>query len=262
MNTICIYDYDLYQNNFGNIYIVECLINKLLYVGQTVNKIEKRWKKHINDSNRNTDNTYFHNALRKYGSENFKVHVIPLKILNRDELNRLEMEFISLFNTTNRMCGYNISLGGTFNVSLLPEVRNKISKNNCMHVQENRVKNQSSQLKKAVKSISLTGIVNFFPSTCEAARYLKLSQGNIVNVLKGRNKTVKGYSFSYASTTEDMNYISSVSISKKILCINDGKIFETISAIAKYYHINKTSVKNVLSGNQLDTKHLIFKYVE
>src|ERR1035441_9478323 len=99
---IVIYNHESYETNFGNIYIVECSLNKLLYVGQTVNKIEKRWKKHIIAANKKYDNTYFHNAIRKYGEDKFNVYVIPLKISSKEELNLLEEEFIKLYQTTDR----------------------------------------------------------------------------------------------------------------------------------------------------------------
>ena len=52
----------------GKIYKYTNLINNKIYIGQTIQPLEERHKKHISQLN---DNTYFHRAIKKYGIENF-----------------------------------------------------------------------------------------------------------------------------------------------------------------------------------------------
>lgn len=67
-------------------YIVYKITNKLngkVYIGQTTEGIEKRWKRHC--GYQINDGTYFHNAIKKYGAENFTIEIID-KAKNQEEL--------------------------------------------------------------------------------------------------------------------------------------------------------------------------------
>ena len=96
------------------------------YIGQAVSMIGNkiwgtygRWKNHIYKAFKNklykgeTENSgscrYLDCALRKYGSNNFKVEV--LIICNKKLLNMHETKFISLYNTL-APNGYNLTEGG------------------------------------------------------------------------------------------------------------------------------------------------------
>lgn len=58
-----------------------------------------------------SDNRYFLNAIRKYGASNFKLEQIDTTS-SIEELKQKEINYIKLYNSTNREIGYNISLGG------------------------------------------------------------------------------------------------------------------------------------------------------
>lgn len=71
----------------AGIYKITNKINNKLYIGQTHNTIEKRWKEHIQVSNRykktNLDDKYafaIHKAIAKYGVENFDFDIIYERI--------------------------------------------------------------------------------------------------------------------------------------------------------------------------------------
>ena len=77
-------------------YIVYKITNKLngkVYIGQTTEGIEKRWKRHC--GYQINDGTYFHNAIKKYGAENFTIEIID-KAKNQEELNELEFFYINI----------------------------------------------------------------------------------------------------------------------------------------------------------------------
>ena len=79
-------------------YIVYKITNKLngkVYIGQTTEGIEKRWKRHC--GYQINDGTYFHNAIKKYGAENFTIEIID-KAKNQEELNELEFFYINKYN--------------------------------------------------------------------------------------------------------------------------------------------------------------------
>lgn len=91
------------------IYKVTNKIDGKKYVGQTIFSLEKRRRRHINDALSRKGNMYFHNALRKYGPDNFEWIIIhECDII--EELNRLEVYYIGLYDTFKT--GYNMTRGG------------------------------------------------------------------------------------------------------------------------------------------------------
>ena len=90
------------------IYLITNKINGNKYVGQTMYTAQKRWLQHKQLSN--TRNTYFRNAIMKYGVENFKVEILKV-CRTKSEMNRVEKLYIIKLGTL-RPGGYNLTLGG------------------------------------------------------------------------------------------------------------------------------------------------------
>lgn len=51
-------------------------------------------------------------------------------------------------------------------------------------------------------------------------------------------------------------------ISKVIRCLNDGKIFRSGSAAARYYGLNQGNICQVCLGRKTDTKGFRFEYIK
>lgn len=90
----------------GIIYGWYCTITDKWYIGQTVNP-EERFNKHIYLLKK--DNTHFHNALRKYGLNNFVYCILEDNVL-RENLNLKEIEWIEYYDSF--LNGYNLTIGG------------------------------------------------------------------------------------------------------------------------------------------------------
>ena len=85
------------------IYKVTNLINGKVYIGQTTNTIEERFKQH------KKHNKYLLGlAFKKYGTENFKVE--QLEECVAEMLNKREVHWISYYNSYGK--GYNSNPGG------------------------------------------------------------------------------------------------------------------------------------------------------
>lgn len=96
------------------IYKATNLINNKVYIGQTINTLEYRKSQHLRDARLRPRNIYFHNAIHKYGEENFVFEVIDTA--NRiEELNDKEEYWIKFYNSTNEKYGYNLDSGGNNN---------------------------------------------------------------------------------------------------------------------------------------------------
>jgi group I intron endonuclease len=125
----------------GLIYCVHCIPTGKKYIGQTIQALEKRIKRHFCDSEK-TD-YHFHRAIKKYGKENFIFGVI--EECNLEELNSREIYWIDTYNTF--VNGYNSDTGGLNGRLLSEDTKDKI---------RNSLKNRtfaSEHLEKIKKSL-------------------------------------------------------------------------------------------------------------
>ena len=170
---------------------------------------------------------HFYNAIVKYGWENFS-HEIVAEGLCKEEACSIEIELIAQFKSNNRDFGYNATSGGEhythsaesrmkisestrgekhhrYGKHLTEETRRKMSesrKGRCFS-EEHRKNLSQSQLNdpkksKPVAQYSLDGeFVNEYPSSCEASRMTKLSQGHIAECCNGKRRQEGGYKWTY-----------------------------------------------------------------
>lgn len=96
-----------------------------MYIGQSVN-IEKRFYMHKKGYNINK--SYIDRAIMKYGIKNFDFQII--KQCKEKYLDRFEKLYIRVFNTYENNFHYNLTPGGDFCPSKIPEIGKKISKAN------------------------------------------------------------------------------------------------------------------------------------
>lgn len=107
------------------IYKATNLINGKCYIGQSTRELTKRIYEHLYDLKRN--NIYFHNALKKYGKENFKWEVI-YECDDKLILNFMETFKIIVNHSHKSENGYNITWGGNDRPMNIPEISKKLSK--------------------------------------------------------------------------------------------------------------------------------------
>ena len=91
-------------------------INKKCYIGQSVD-IYRRFLSHKNSSfNKKTKdyNSQFHQAIRKYGWDNFDFEIL-IKDVRKEDLNKLEQYYIKLYDSYKN--GYNATIGGSSQTS-------------------------------------------------------------------------------------------------------------------------------------------------
>ena len=92
----------------GQIYgIYSKIEDRIIYVGQTIIGFDKRFKKHLTQSE-SKNRCAIHNKIHKYGQENF--YPILLKECENVDLNTNEIKFIEFFDTYKN--GVNETIGG------------------------------------------------------------------------------------------------------------------------------------------------------
>lgn len=153
----------------GIIYIATCKNNGKSYIGQTIQTINIRKRKHINDSKK--ESTKFYYAVRKYGFNSFKWRIlyngIPYKLLDIAEICA-----IYTYNTYDK--GYNSTLGGgaTLGHKHTAQTKKKMSeakigkklkpftKEHCKKISEAKVGKKHTESAKRKMSMSQVGNTN------------------------------------------------------------------------------------------------------
>lgn len=118
--------------------------NGKCYIGITRQDPKMRWRK---DGSGYIKNTYFWNAIQKYGFENFK-HEILFSGLTKEEAEQKEIELIAFYQSDNRNFGYNIEHGGNSVGKLSDETKKKIALANKNRSPETREKLRNAVLGK------------------------------------------------------------------------------------------------------------------
>lgn len=101
----------------GHIYIIQSKLDDRVYVGQASNPNE-RWRHHKYAA-RKRPSQYIHNAMAKYGIDNFTFQVIETWETDEDT-NEAEVFWIQFFRSRERGCGFNRERGGSMST---PEAR-------------------------------------------------------------------------------------------------------------------------------------------
>lgn len=216
-------------------YCVYAHINKTngkMYVGQTCQRPERRWR----NGKTYRCNPYFYKSIIKYGWNGFD-HIIIASHLTKSEADNFEKLLIAHLDLTNPNMGYNMTKGGEGATGRFPseETRKKLkeakqgSKNTFYgkhHTDETR--RQMSEIAKqrrgekspmygrfgdlnpnsrAVYQIDKNNntIIARFGSAGDAARQLGLCASTITKCLKGKygHKTHGGFKWSYADNKEE-----------------------------------------------------------
>lgn len=93
----------------GSIYLITNLKNGKQYVGQTKRSVSERYAEHIQEALNTKRNLHLYNSIRKYGVENFRLDILEDNV-DEEDLDRLEIYYIGLFDTFHN--GYNNTVGG------------------------------------------------------------------------------------------------------------------------------------------------------
>ena len=204
---------------YGIIYKAMNIVNGKIYIGQTIQFLDKRTRDHIKNALNNKDNSHFHNAIRKYGKENFVWETI-VECNSLEELNKVEIEMIKKYDALEN--GYNLTEGGegTIGFRHTEETKKKMSKShmgekNPMYgkhrhfskktremMSKTRMGSVNAHAKKYVvitlegKKIFGRGLAEF----CRNYKKEKLNYDCMAKVAQGKRKHHKRYKCKYMGT--------------------------------------------------------------
>ena len=211
--------------------IVNC-VNGKIYIGQTIQKLERRMYSHFN---RHTK-TCISKAIQKYGKENFKYEIIDTA-KTREELDDKEIYWIKYYNSLVPN-GYNLELGGNRHKEIHEETREKLRKSHMGEKAPWYGKHLTEETKK------------------------KLSEAHKGNpgywTGKKRDKeTIQKMSQNRKGKTIGSTHIQS----KKIMCIETGVIYNSIGEASRKTNITRTGIINHLKGLSKSSGGYHWKYI-
>lgn len=226
------------------VYIHTSPSNKV-YIGITSqNPPEKRWL-----NGRGYKNSYFYNAIEKYGWNNIK-HDILHTGLTKEEAEQKEIELIKEYQSNNRKFGYNIANGGNCTGTVSQETKDKISKANLGnkyglgHKHTEEAKRKMSEASKNAyhpKGIKMPDHVKQILAESHKTEEFrrKLSDANIGK--KHSDETKKKLSESHKGLG-----------SKRVLCVETGVVYDSIKEASESNNIKGCGhISACCKGNRL-----------
>ena len=207
------------KNNWS-VYIHINKINNKKYVGITKQGPQRRWKNGWGYYSKNNQ-SYFWKAIKKYGWNSFD-HKILEDNLSYEQAKDKERYYIRLYNSSNNLHGYNLTLGGD---GFLGMHRSEETKEKIRESLKGKYTKEKSYWygkhipKEAIEKQKITKMEHPYHHTEEWKK-------NHSNQLKGANNS---------------NAI-------KVQCITTGMIFNCIKDAAHYYNIDNSRIGKCCKG--------------
>lgn len=219
------------MNNTYTIYVHENKVNGKLYIGQTSQKVERRW---LNGEGYRTQ-SYFYNAIQKYGWNNFN-HIILFENLSLDEANIIEEYLIKKYKTLDRKHGYNRKFGGE-NYHVNVDAKNRMSKRHANFSGKNNPHYGKSHSEETRKRISQT-------------KKEKYSKEN--HPMYGKNHSIKA--------KLKMSDAKGVKVNMYDLKENFIKSFNSIAKASTQMNIDRSCISMCCRGKLKTSGGYIWKY--
>lgn len=209
------------MTKLGRIYLISNDINSKLYVGQTIQTLNKRFNGHCcySKSDRSV-NMYIKRAIHKYGRDKFHITLIEECPINL--LNEREKYWITFYDSYNK--GYNLTKGG------------QDSNYFNLHRLENTV-----DIKKFTEYI-----LEFRPLATEVAAHFGISKCSVYNLIErigNPNLVLNSYNPRKAKSVEDIDKEE-----LKRLYIEGWSILDLV----KKYHVRRDKISRFLKENDIN----------
>lgn len=205
------------MKQLGKIYIITNDINNKVYIGQTIQKLSKRFSGHCcySKSDRSS-NMYIKRAIHKYGKDKF--HISLIEEVSVEKLNEREKYWITYYDSYNN--GYNLTLGG--------QDSNSFSLN---------------KLERTVDTKKFSEYIKEFkPLATEVAAHFGISKCSVYNLIKRLNDpelVLNSYNPRKSKSIDDINKEE-----LKILYLDGWSILDLV----KKYHIRKNKISSYLKS--------------
>ncbi len=186
------------------VYLITNKVTDKVYVGQTVEPLYTRWRKHKSQALCGRP-TRIGKAIRKYGEHCFEIQPLCFPV-SKNSLNNLERIWITLLRSSNEKYGYNITDGGELTVTTDAGIARmkasltgrKLSKEHCKNLGEATRRRWADPLYKERVSMSISqATIGKSKSAYHRKRMSegktgkKLSELHVQHIQEGRQKFFK-----------------------------------------------------------------------
>lgn len=208
------------------IYKITNKINGKQYIGQSIN-LEHR----LNEHRRCEGDSYIHNAIKKYGLENFDFEIIELT--SKELLNEREKFWIAYYDSYNK--GYNLTLGGE-EVSLHPS--------------------------RPVNQYDLNGnFIQRFESIMDASRATGAPSGKICMVCNKERNTAAGFQWRYPNDEPPVKAkLQKRAVDQYSLEGTFLQTWDSAKAAGRYYNIDPSGIGHVCKGVRKTAAGYVWRY--
>ena len=249
----------------GIIYKITNLVNGKIYIGQTVQSLKKRFEQHCGNKK-----SVLGRAIQKYGKENFYIETVE-ECDTIEELNEREKFWIAKSDCIAPK-GYNLTEGGE-GASHSEVTRQKMSVVNRKRfeniaerekIAEKLRGRKDSEEVKAKKSAAQKKRYSENPLACQKqSEGLKIRFSN-PEERKKNSVTMKKYKAEHPVSEETRAKIFSTKAKyrKKVICVETGEIFKSVSDAAKFMNVEPTRISRVCRGVRQTYHGYHWKFVE
>ena len=217
----------------GYIYKIENTVDNKIYIGQTIQELESRWKDH---RKKGSNCRYLKSAIQKYGIDNFDFQLVCITFDN--QLDDMEKEYIEQYDCLVPN-GYNLRLGG----------------DSGKHHEDTKRKIAATLLqnRKIIQFDVQGNRLKSFYCLREAAESVGCSPSNIGRCCNGKIRTAAGYVWKYESINSDTAKNQSRIPPLTGKCKGFKKpIIKKEKSIRKFVQVNKI-IQFDIEGNRLNT---------
>ena len=215
-----------------------------IYIGITSQKPKDRWE----NGNGYKSNKYFYRAILLYGWDNFK-HEIIAEGLTKEEAEKMEIQLIAFYDSTNEEKGYNLRKGGclcSFNEITLQ--RMKIS-----HLGKVLPEEQKKKISDAMKGRKVSKGMLGRKHSEETKRKMRNCRVGL-NLSEETKKRI-------SESKKGQNKGSKNHKAQSVINIDTGEQFTTITEAAEKYNLNHSNISMVCNGTRKTTGGFRWKYL-
>lgn len=228
------------------VYIHTNIINQKVYIGITKQTPERRWQ-----NGHGYKETYFGNAIKKYGWDNFK-HEILFTGLSKEDACEIEIMLIEKYNSNNKEKGYNICEGGQTGDNLVAHYG--MDNNRAVSIRRIDPKTNEQVIYRTLTT---------------AAREMGINYRGISKACRGDARTYKGYIWEYADGNFEKKKKYEIGKyphekqKKKIKMIDKQGVeyvFESINEAGEKLKMRPNTISRYVSGVRNDPKGRRWSY--
>ena len=224
------------------IYKITNNINEKIYIGQTINSIEHRFRQHCQNKSKYS---LVYNSIKKHGKENFTIEQID-SALSLDEINEKEVYWIKFFDSTNRKFGYNLRTGGNNSIPS-EESKLKMSLSHIGKSPANKGKPHSDEAKLKMSLAKLGKPSAKKDFSCSPETRKKISETN-----KGQKAWNKGVSPNIETKLKmSLSKKGKAALNKQqCIVIKDGNeiVFNSMTEVANFLGYSVALISKIISN--------------